>query len=65
MAHTTRKQQATDATVEVLYQRMGNKWYAFSLIDDEVFMGEVPEEAISEIQENTDPNTDNKQLGIA
>jgi hypothetical protein len=39
--------QPTDGTVEVLYQRLGNKWFAFSLIDDEVFVGSVPEEAIA------------------
>lgn len=38
--------QNQDQTVEVLYQRLGNKWFAFSLIDDEVFVGSVPEEAI-------------------
>lgn len=31
-----------DQTVEVLYQRMGDRWYAFSLIDDEVFVGSIP-----------------------
>lgn len=31
--------------VEVLYQRMGDRWFAFSLIDDEVFVGSItPEE---------------------
>jgi hypothetical protein len=30
-----------EQTVEVLYQRMGDRWYAFSLIDDEVFVGSI------------------------
>jgi hypothetical protein len=34
------------ATVEVLYQRLGEKWYAFSLIDDEVYMGAITAEQI-------------------
>ncbi len=30
-----------DREVEVLYQKLGGKWFAFSLIDDEVFFGKV------------------------
>ncbi len=33
-------------TVEVLYQKLGGRWYAFSLIDDEIFMGSVSQEEI-------------------
>ncbi len=41
--------------VEVLYQKLGGQWYAFSMIDDEVFMAPVPEEKIIEIKrENHD-----------
>ena len=25
--------------IEVLYQQLGNRWYAFSVINDEVYMG--------------------------
>ena len=33
--------------VEVLYQKMGDRWFAFSLIDDEVFVGSLtPEEIV-------------------
>jgi hypothetical protein len=32
--------------VDVLYQRIGDRWYAFSLIDDEVFFGTLTEEQI-------------------
>ena len=39
-----------DREVEVLYQKMGETWYAFSLIEDEVFFSPVPEAAIHEIQ---------------
>lgn len=28
-------------TVEVLYQRMGDRWYAFSLIGEELFYGAI------------------------
>jgi len=30
-----------DITVEVLYQKLGDRWFAFSMIDDEVFMGSI------------------------
>ena len=35
---------ATDSTVEVLYQKLGDEWYAFSIINDEVFFGKVENE---------------------
>ena len=31
----------TVKTVDVLYQKMGDRWYAFSLVDEEVFVGSV------------------------
>jgi hypothetical protein len=36
--------------VEVLYQRIGNRWYAFSAQDQDVFFGAVPEEFIEEME---------------
>lgn len=33
-------------TVDVLYQKMGNRWYAFSLVGEEVFMGSLSENEI-------------------
>ncbi len=35
---------------EVLYQRLGDRWFAFSLIGDEVFMSPVDEEIIQGIR---------------
>lgn len=35
-------------TVEVLYQKMGDRWYAFSLLGDEVFMGSVSQDDINQ-----------------
>lgn len=29
--------------VEVLYQRLGTKWYAFSVVEEEVFFSTVPD----------------------
>lgn len=32
--------------VEVLYQKLGDRWFAFSLINDEVFVGSITQEEI-------------------
>ena len=40
------KAVAIDRDANVLYQRMGDRWYAFSLVDDEVFYGSVSEEVV-------------------
>lgn len=34
---------AAEREVEVLYQRIGDRWFAFSVIDDEVYMGSIPQ----------------------
>ena len=39
-----------DQYVDVLYQKLGENWFAFSLIDDEVFMSPVTEDKIAEIK---------------
>jgi len=35
-------------TVEVLYQKMGEKWFAFSVIEDEVFVGSISPNELSD-----------------
>ncbi|HLD99458.1 MAG TPA: hypothetical protein VJB59_04325 [Bdellovibrionota bacterium] len=42
--NTTNSKQ--DNTVEVLYQKMGDRWFAFSLIGDEVFVGSLRQDEI-------------------
>lgn len=37
---------ANDGTVEVLYQKMGDRWFAFSLVDDEVFVGSISQDEV-------------------
>ena len=41
-------QKRDDREVQVLYQKLGNQWYAFSLVDDEVFMAAVSEDVIQD-----------------
>ena len=40
---------------DVLYQKLGDRWFAFSLIDDEVFMSPVSEDVIEGIKAETTP----------
>lgn len=39
-----------DKEVNVLYQKLGDSWYSFALVGDEVFMGKIPDEAIEQIR---------------
>jgi hypothetical protein len=53
MANNSKKNEirkSNDQTVEVLYQKMGNRWFAFSLIDEEVFVGSISQEEIDSLQ---------------
>lgn len=36
-----------EVTVEVLYQKLGDRWFAFSLIDNEVFVGSITESELN------------------
>ena len=40
-------------TVEVLYQKLGDRWFAFSMIDDEVFVGSIKQSDIDTSQKIT------------
>ncbi|MEN9724155.1 MAG: hypothetical protein RJB38_2141 [Pseudomonadota bacterium] len=40
----------TNEKVEVLYQRIGNRWYAFSAQDNDVFFGAIPEDVLAELE---------------
>jgi hypothetical protein len=44
----TNRQARVGDEVEVLYQRMGDRWFAFSLIDDEVFVGSITPDELQE-----------------
>ena len=43
---------SNDQYVDVLYQKLGENWFAFSLIDDEMFMAPITEDKIQEIKNN-------------
>jgi hypothetical protein len=56
-ATAIRKKETTanNQKVDVLYQRIGNRWYAFSAQNNDVFFGAIPDEVLSEL-ENRDEN---------
>lgn len=35
------KDQNKEQNAEVLYQKMGDRWYAFSVVNDEMFVGSM------------------------
>ena len=56
-AYSVRKKEINannNTKVDVLYQHIGGKWYAFSEQNDEVFFTEVPDEVIA--SQNADAN---------
>lgn len=52
---STKKPRAIEITdsgtreAQVLYQKLGDKWYAFSLVDDEVFVGSIEGEQAQDL----------------
>ena len=53
-AKTTQKntngQKNNAQNVEVLYQKMGSRWFAFSIVEGEVFMGSISQEEIDRLE---------------
>jgi hypothetical protein len=48
---TTKIETRTQSeTVEVLYQKLGNRWFAFSQIDGELFVGSISQEEIDALE---------------
>lgn len=47
-AQTLNSTQGTEQVADVLYQRLGNRWFAFSLVNDEVFFGAIDPELLEE-----------------
>lgn len=48
----TAQTNANDTSeVEVLYQKIANRWYAFSIVNNEVFLGSLTEQEVMEARE--------------
>ena len=45
---TNAAKSTNNESVEVLYQKMGDRWFAFSLVGDEVYIGSIKPEEIHE-----------------
>lgn len=39
----------SDVKTEVLYQKLDGVWYAFTLVDDDIFYGIVPDEMLEKV----------------
>lgn len=52
-------------TVEVLYQKMGNRWFAFSLVDDEVFVGSISQDEIDTLETKTPPVSQDRLFKVS
>lgn len=48
--------------VEVLYQKMGSRWYSFTVINDEVYIGSIPDDAINTMREKATKNERPKEV---
>ena len=53
MANNSKK---TKSNVEVLYQKMGNRWFAFSLVGDEVYVGSITPAEIDQLENGEMPS---------
>lgn len=49
-------------SVEVLYQKMGDRWFAFSLVNEEVFVGSISQEEIDRLE--AEPGTAGKKSAL-
>jgi len=50
-------------TIEVLYQKMGDRWFAFSLIDNEVFVGSIQQSDLEKTETKTSKQKHKKLAG--
>jgi hypothetical protein len=51
-ANSKNLKSSNEKDVDVLYQKLGNTWYAFSIVEDEVFMSPVSEDTLNGIKDS-------------
>lgn len=64
MNRNSNNSNAQEMDVDVLYQKLGDRWFAFSIIGDEVFMAPISEDQLDSIRReemNTARNFDNHE----
>lgn len=60
---STTKDSMKEREVDVLYQRLGDRWFAFSLIDNEVFVGSIPTNNLNAVDAADTTGTKKKTKG--
>jgi hypothetical protein len=45
--------QSNEQITDVLYQKLGGQWFAFSILDGDVFMSPVSDDRITEVKNNS------------
>ncbi len=50
MSNVNQKANVKELDVDVLYQKLGDRWFAFSLVGDEVFMAPISEEQVNGVR---------------
>jgi hypothetical protein len=50
MSANSKSNQIDDQEVDVLYQKLGERWFAFSIVNDEVFMSPISDEEINNMR---------------
>jgi hypothetical protein len=51
-AETQKNRASNERVEEVLYQRIGDRWYAFSEINGEVFFGSIDPDQMNELKKD-------------
>ena len=60
-SNTTQTNAAkSEQEVDVLYQKLGDKWFAFSVVGDDVFMSPVSDDQINDIKTQETPGLQNE-----
>ena len=54
---TSQNDSNLEVETEVLYQKLGDRWFAFSIINDEVFMSPVTEDKVIAVKQEGSPST--------
>ena len=61
--NTSAQAATAGSDVEVLYQKMGNRWFAFSVVNGDVFTGSITQEEIDMLERRE--ATGVKTFGVA
>ncbi len=63
--NSNKASKLTEQDVDVLYQKLGDRWFAFSIINDEVFMAPIAAEQIEEMRANANTRSPSENYEAA